>query len=144
MDLYARAIAAALARQRSKTAVLIGHSNGTPVIRQFYRKFPEKTRALVIVDGGLRPLGDKASMEKFIARFKGPDYEENVGKMMDSMTATIKDPALRERIRTTMLRTPQAIAVSEFEATLDERLWNPDKISCAGIDGNGETTVVVC
>jgi pimeloyl-ACP methyl ester carboxylesterase len=129
MDLYAGAIAAVLAEAKVKTATLIGHSNGTPVVRQFYRKFPEKTRALVIVDGGLRPLGDKASMEKFIARFKGPEYAESVGKMMESMTATIKDPALRERIRTTILRTPQTIAVSEFEATLDERLWNPDKIS---------------
>lgn len=129
MDLYARAIAAVLSEAKVRTATLIGHSNGTPVIRQFYRKFPEKTHALVIVDGGLRPLGDKASMEKFIARFKGPDYAENVGKMMDAMTATIKDPALRERIRTSILRTPQAIAVSEFEATLDDRLWSPDKIS---------------
>lgn len=129
MDLYARAIDSVLAEAKIKSAVLIGHSNGTPVVRLFYRKFPEKTRALVIVDGGLRPLGDKASMEKFIARFKGPDYAENAGKMIDSMTATIKEPALRERIRTRILRTQQDVAVSEFEATLDERLWNPDRIS---------------
>lgn len=129
MDLYARAIDAALAEAKIKSATLIGHSNGTPVVRQFYRKFAEKTRALVIVDGGLRPLGDKAGIEKFIARFKGPDYADNLSKMIDSMTASMKDAALRERIRTRILRTPQAIAVSEFEATLDDRLWNPDKIS---------------
>jgi pimeloyl-ACP methyl ester carboxylesterase len=68
-------------------------------------------------------------MEKFVARFKGPDYEETAGKMIDSMTSPIKDPALRNKIKTTMLRTPQSIAVSEFESTFDEALWKPDKIN---------------
>jgi pimeloyl-ACP methyl ester carboxylesterase len=129
MDLYARAIDAVLQDAKVKAAVLIGHSNGTPVIRQFYRTFPEKTRALVIVDGGLRPFGEKPAMEKFIARFKGPDYAETAGKMIDSMTSSIKDPAMREKIKRTMLRTPQSVAVSEFESTLDDALWKPDKIN---------------
>jgi len=70
---------------------LVGHSNGTPVIRQFYRKFPEKTRALVIVDGGLRPFGDKAMMEKLVATLKAPNYEENAGRMIDGMVRPIQD-----------------------------------------------------
>jgi pimeloyl-ACP methyl ester carboxylesterase len=129
MDLYARAIDAVLRDAKVKAATLIGHSNGTPVIRQFYRKFPEKTRALVIVDGGLRPFGDKAMMEKFVARLKAPNYEENTGKMIDGMTSPIHDEALREKIKTTMLRTPQSVAASEMEATLDPELWKPDKIN---------------
>jgi pimeloyl-ACP methyl ester carboxylesterase len=129
MDLYVRAIDAVLRDAKVKAAVLVGHSNGTPVIRQFYRKFPEKTRALVIVDGALRPRGDKAAMEKFVARLKEPNYEENTGKFIDNMTSSIADTALREKIRTTMLRTPQYVGVSEFEATLDPDLWKPDKIS---------------
>jgi pimeloyl-ACP methyl ester carboxylesterase len=129
MDLYVRAIDAVLRDAKVKAAVLVGHSNGTPVIRQFYRKFPEKTRALVIVDGGLRPRADKATMEKFLAPLRGANYEENVGKFIDNMTSSITDPALREKIRTTMLRTPQYVGVSEFEATLDPELWTPDKIT---------------
>jgi pimeloyl-ACP methyl ester carboxylesterase len=129
MDLYARAIDAVLRDAKVQAATLIGHSNGTLVIRQFYRKFPEKTRALVIVDGGLRPLGDKAMMEKFVARLKAPNYEENTGKLIDSMTSPIQDAALRERIKTTMMRTPQYVAASEFDSTLDPALWKPDKIN---------------
>jgi pimeloyl-ACP methyl ester carboxylesterase len=128
MDLYARAIDAVLRDAKVKAAVPIGHSNGTPVIRQFYRKFPEKTRALVIVEGGLRPFGDKATMEKFVARLKAPNYEENAGKLIESMTSPIQDAALREKIKTAMMRTPQSVAASEFEATLDPELWKPDKI----------------
>ena len=129
MDLYARAIGAVLRDAKVKAAVLIGHSNGTPVIRQFYRKFPEKTRALVIVEGQLRPLADKAMMEKFVARLKAPNYAENAGKMIDGMTSPIQDAALREKIKAAMMRTPQYVAAAEFESTLDEALWTPDKIS---------------
>jgi pimeloyl-ACP methyl ester carboxylesterase len=129
MDFYARAIDAVLRDAKVKAATLVGHSNGTPVIRQFYRKFPEKTRALVIVEGGLRPFGDKAMMEKFVAQLKAPNYEENVGKLIDSMTSPIQDAALREKIKTTMMRTPQYVAASEFESTLDPELWKPDKIT---------------
>jgi pimeloyl-ACP methyl ester carboxylesterase len=128
MDLYARAIEAVLRDAKVKGATLVGHSNGTPVIRQFYRKFPEKTRALVVVEGSLRPFGDRAMREKFVARLKEPNYEENTGKLIDSMTSPIQDAAMRERIKTTMLRTPQFVAASEFESSLDDPLWKPDPI----------------
>ena len=129
MDLYVRAIDAVLRDAKVKAATLVGHSNGTPVIRQFYRKFPEKTRALVMVDGGLRPFGDKAMMEKFIDRLKGPNYEENTSKFIDNITSSIPDAGLRDQIKTTMLRTPQYVGISEFESTLDPELWKPDKIN---------------
>jgi pimeloyl-ACP methyl ester carboxylesterase len=129
MDLYARAIDAVLRDAKVKAATLIGHSNGTPVIRQFYRKFPEKTRALVIVEGALRLIGEKAMMEKFVAQLKAPNYEENVGKMIDGMTSPIHDAALREKIKAAVLRTPQYVSASEMEATLDPELWKPDKIN---------------
>lgn len=129
MDLYARAIDAVLRDAKVKAATLIGHSNGTPVIRQFYRKYPTKVRALVIVEGALRPFGDKEMMEKFVAQLKAPNYQENTGKMIDGMTSPIHDAAVREKIKTAMLRTPQYVAASEMEATLDPELWKPDKIN---------------
>src|SRR5262245_37698543 len=42
MDLFARAVDAVLQDAQVERAVLLGHSMGTPVIRQFYRKYPEK------------------------------------------------------------------------------------------------------
>lgn len=129
IDLYVRAIEAVLQHAKVEKATLIGHSNGTPVIRQFYRKHPAKTRALVIVDGGLRPFGNKEAMQKFVAGLKGPAYAENVGQLIDSMTSSIQDLGLRAKIKTAMLKTPEYVAIPEFEATLDEALWTPDKIN---------------
>ena len=128
MDLYARAIDAVLRDANVSSVVLVGHSNGTPVIRHFYRKFPAKVRALVIVDGPLRPFFNKESMEKFIAPMRGDNYPEAAGRLVDGMTKPVKDEALRTQIKTLMLKTPQYVAVSEFEATGDPALWKEDKI----------------
>src|SRR6266850_762717 len=128
MDYYARALDAVLRDAGAKKAILVGHSNGTPVVRQFYRLYPQEVSALVIVDGSLRPLGDAAAMEKFIAPLRAPNYAENAGKFIDSITAPMKDPAERAALKSMMLRTPQRIALSEMEATLEPTLWKTDKI----------------
>ena len=128
MDLYARAIDAVLRHAGVSRAVLVGHSNGTPAVRQFYRRFADKVSALVIVDGRLRPFSDAAAIEKFLAAMRGPDYEKVVGSFIDSMTKQIADEKLRHRIKATMLRTPQRVGLSEFEAIADPALWKPDKI----------------
>jgi pimeloyl-ACP methyl ester carboxylesterase len=80
------------------------------------------------VEGGLRPFVDAAHMEKFIAPLRGPNYEQAAGKFIDSMTRPIADEKLRDRIKGLMLRTPQHVAVSEFEGTADPAIWQPDKI----------------
>src|ERR1700681_3971825 len=76
MDLFARAVDAVLRDAKVERAVLVGHSMGTPVARQFYRKYPQKTLAIVIVDGALRPFGDKAMMDRLVAGFRSPNYKE--------------------------------------------------------------------
>jgi len=128
MDLYVRAIDAVLRNANVSSVILVGHSNGTPVVRQFYRKFPAKVRALVIVEGGLRPFADAANMEKFIAPLRGENYPGAAGHFIDGMTKPIKDGALRDRIKSLMMHTPQYVAVSEFEATAEPALWKEDKI----------------
>src|SRR3954454_19225722 len=51
MDVFAKGIDAVLRDAGVGQAPLVGHSMGTPVVRQFYRLFPAKTKALVFVDG---------------------------------------------------------------------------------------------
>ena len=42
MELFARAVEAVMRDAKVKSAVLVGHSMGTPVARQFYRSIPRK------------------------------------------------------------------------------------------------------
>ncbi|MEW6210851.1 MAG: alpha/beta hydrolase, partial [Acidobacteriota bacterium] len=129
MDLFARAVKAVLDDAKVKRAVLVGHSMGTPVIRQFYRKYPNETAALVIVDGGLRAFGDKKMMDAFIAPLRGPNYGEAAGRFVDSMLAPIASQKLREEIKRSMLNTPQHVAVSAMEGMADPAVWSEDKIN---------------
>jgi pimeloyl-ACP methyl ester carboxylesterase len=128
MDLFAAAIDAVMKDAGVEHAVLVGHSMGTPVVRQFYRKYPQKTLALVIVDGGLRPFGTKEQREHFMAPLRGPGYKEVLTNMGTAMTATLSD-ADKERVKVSSFNTPQNVLVSAMEAMGDDALYATDKVN---------------
>ena len=129
MDLFARAVDAVMRDAGVKRAVFVGHSMGTPVMRQFYRKYPLKTLALVIVDGALRPYGDKKTMDGFLAPLRGPNYKEAGAGMLTGMAGPNLAPELRARIQSSFLSTPQYVLVSAMEGMVDESIWGSDKIN---------------
>jgi pimeloyl-ACP methyl ester carboxylesterase len=129
MELFARAVDAVMRDAKVERAVLVGHSMGTPVARQFYRKYPEKTLGIVIVDGSLRPFGDKKLMEGFIAGFRGPNYREAGKQMFAGMAGPNLSPQTQERIQASFLNTPQHVIVSAMEGMADDSIWGPDKIN---------------
>lgn len=129
MDLFARAVDAVMRDAKVKRAVLVGHSMGTPVARQFYRKYPAKTRAIVVVDGALRPFGDKAMMDRFIASFRAPNYRDAIGQMFSAMIGPGLSAEGRERIQASTLNTPQYVLVSAMEGMADPSIWGEDKIT---------------
>ena len=128
MDLFAAAIDAVMKDAGVERAVLVGHSTGTPVVRQFYRKYPQKTLALVIVDGGLRPFGTKEQREQFMAPLRGPNWKEAGRQMFGGMTATLP-AADKERVSSSFLSTPQHVLVSAMDAMSEESLYATDKIN---------------
>jgi pimeloyl-ACP methyl ester carboxylesterase len=129
MELFARAVDAVMRDAGVNRAVLVGHSMGTPVARQFYRKYPQKTLAIVIVDGSLRPFGDKKTMEGFMAPLRGPNYKEAGKQMLAGMAGPNFPAELKERIQTSFLNTPQYVLVSAMEGMADESIWGQDKIN---------------
>jgi pimeloyl-ACP methyl ester carboxylesterase len=130
MDLFARAVDAVLRDAKVERAVLVGHSMGTPVARQFYRKYPAKTLAIVIVDGPLRPFGDKKMAEQFIAPLRGPNYKEAGARFIDGMLGPEVGAELRTEIKNSMTGTPQQVALSAMEGMFnDDSIWKQDKIT---------------
>lgn len=129
MDFFAQAIDAVLKDAGVEHAVLVGHSMGTPVIRQFYRKYPQKTLALVIVDGALRPFGTKEQREQFTAPLRGSQYREAGIQMFAAMTTNLP-AAEKEQVNASFLSTPQYVLVSSMDAMWkDDALYAPDKIN---------------
>jgi pimeloyl-ACP methyl ester carboxylesterase len=129
MDLFARAVDAVMRDAKVERAVLVGHSMGTPVARQFYRKYPQKTLAIVIVDGGLRPFGDKKMRDGFVAAFRAPNYKEAGQQMFSGMAGPGLPAETQERIKTSFLNTPQHVIVSAMEGMNDDSIYEPDKIN---------------
>ncbi len=129
MDLFARAIAAVMRDAKVERAVLVGHSMGTPIARQFYRKYPDKTLGIVIVDGSLRPFGDKKLMDSFLAGFRGPNYKEAGKQMFAGMAGPNLSPEIMARIQASFLNTPQQVLVSAMEGMADDSIWGGDKIN---------------
>ena len=127
MEYLARSIEAVLSDAKVKRAVLVGHSMGTPVIRQFYRLFPEKTAGLVIVDGALRILFPKEQMDQFMTPLR-TNYQAAATRMVEGMVAPVKDEKLRAEIKSAMLSTPDYVAISAMEGMADEKLYAKDPI----------------
>jgi pimeloyl-ACP methyl ester carboxylesterase len=120
---FARAIDAVMRDAGVTRAVLVGHSMGGPVALTFLRLFPERAKALVLVDAYVpeAPKDDaeraaqKARMEPFVRSFKEPNYRDTQQKMIEGMFSAKTTPGQREEIRTKMGATPQHVMASAME-----------------------------
>jgi pimeloyl-ACP methyl ester carboxylesterase len=128
MDVFANAVDAVMRDAKVERAVLVGHSMGTPVARQFYRKYPQKTLAIVIVDGGLRLFGTKEMRDGFLGMYRSPGYKE-AGAQFLAMTMKNLPAAELERANQSFANTPQYVIVSAMEGMSNEALYAPDKIN---------------
>lgn len=128
MDHLAGGLAAVLRGAGVQRTVLVGHSMGTPVIRQFYRSHPEQVLGLVAVDGSLRGFGSEtAAMASMLAQLSGPDHTASVNRMFDGMLVGV-DSALRAVVKRAALTTAKHVSLSSMRGMLDPGIWKDDPI----------------
>ena len=128
MDLFADGVDAVLKDAGVEKAVLVGHSMGTPVVRQVYRKVPDKVAALVFVDGSLRPFTtDKAQAEQFLSMFKEETFKEVAPKFLSGMLPAA-DAALKERVEKLVAAADPAVAISSMKNMMDDKWWKEDPV----------------
>lgn len=132
MDLFARAIHAVLTAAGAERAVVVGHSMGTMVARQFWRLFPEKTVALVAVDGMLVPLPPPPGMniddQRSAADRRFAEIQANSLRFVDMTTANL--PAdVRQSIRQSVASVPEHALRATMRAMADPAIWNSDRIN---------------
>jgi pimeloyl-ACP methyl ester carboxylesterase len=128
MDLFAKATAAVMDQAGVERAVLVGHSNGTPVIRQFYRHFPGRTHALVAVDGALKQMLSDEIVEQMRPRLSEDKFRDTVAAMIDSMPGDGLTAAARAEIKTMAVAQPHAAVLGGMLAAADAKIWQPDPI----------------
>ena len=130
VDLFADAIAAVMDHARIDDAVLIGHSNGVPAVRQFYRRYPERTRALVAVDGPLRSMFNPAIAERFVRRFESETYRDNVAAYLEGLPRYKLSDEWFAAIHEMAGRQSQEALVGGLKAATAADIWEPDPIDC--------------
>lgn len=128
MEFFAKSVDAVLTKAKVDNAILVGHSMGTSVARQFYRLFPNKTAGIVIVDGALRPYADKAEFDAFMAPLR-TNYVQNASTFIKGMTQPIKDQTLKTWIDEQMMLTRATVALSAMDAMGNPSIWGDDKIN---------------
>lgn len=127
MDLFAQAVEAVRAEAKVDKIVLVGHSMGAPVIRQYARLYPQHVAALVAVDGPLdmRTFAGPASGQP-LPPVTGPDGLKTRETMIRSMFTPQTPPALQQQILAMMLHAPEATAGGAMAAMFDPAIRKDD------------------
>lgn len=129
MDLFARSVLAAMDAAGVGRAVLAGHSMGAAVVRQVYRRAPERVLGLVSVDGALRPYFTRAEEARaYVAPLEAKDGRAAFLRRVDGMLPPTMPEELRALVRSTMGKTPQAVVVGAAKAMVDLSIWKEDPI----------------
>ncbi len=127
MDLFARAVEAVRQEAKADKVVLVGHSMGAPVIRQYARLYPQHVAALVAVDG---PLDMRAFPSPQAGQgpppMTGPEGLKAREAMIRGMFTPQTPPALQQHILKMMLGTPEATAAGAMAAVFDPTLRQTD------------------
>ena len=124
MDLFARAVEAVRVEAGADKIVLIGHSMGAPVIRQYARLFPQHVAKLMTMDGPLdmRGFGEGFKPPSVV----GPEGLKAREGMIRGMFTPQTPPALQQKILDMMLKAPEATAVGAMNAMFDPALRTTD------------------
>lgn len=124
MELFAKSIEAVRVEAKAGKIVLVGHSMGTPVIREYARMYPANVAGMVPVDGVLHLSGSGNAPNP--ERVKGPDglkYRETMIRGMFGAGAT---PAIQQHVLKMMLAAPETTAYQAMAATFAASNWKDD------------------
>ncbi len=128
-SLFAESVAAVMNDLGIERAILVGHSMGVTVVRQFYRLYPDRVEALVAVDGAMIPMPPDR-LEQMMAPLRGPDYKKVMEAMMEQMSTVAPGLSTEdaERLKTVTLSTPQHVLLGSAEESHDPDAWKDDPI----------------
>jgi pimeloyl-ACP methyl ester carboxylesterase len=142
MDLFARAVEAVRAEAKADRVVLVGHSMGAPVIRQYARTYPQHVAGLVAVDGPLDLRGFPPQEFKQPPPMLGAEGLKAREKMIRGMFTPQTPPALQEQILKMMLGTSEATANGAMAAVFDSSVPKTDVIKAPALSVYAGTATV--
>lgn len=127
IDLFARAVESVRQEAKADRIVLVGHSMGAPVIRQYARRYPAHVAALVAVDGPLdmSQFGTNGPLQT-PPPLTGAEGRKTRENMIKSMFTPQTSAALQQQILSMMLKAPEATARGAMSAMFDPAIRATD------------------
>jgi len=118
------------AEANAQRIVLVGHSMGAPVIRQYAHVYPDRVAGLVAVDG---PLDVRAFPALAAGQgppsVRGPEGLKAREGMIRSMFTPNTPPAVQQHVLAMMLAAPEATAAGAMATMFDPSIRWTDSIS---------------
>ncbi len=119
-EFFARGVEAVMRDAGVERAVLVGHSLGGPIVYAFLRLYPEKVKAVVLVDAEVNPPqattayreAQKARYAQNVRALSGPAGLKYMASQIERMFSPTTPLAWREQIRAKMLATPEHVRVA--------------------------------
>lgn len=126
LQYFADSVAAVMLDAGIERVVLVGHSMGTNVVREFYRRHREHALGLALVDGSLLPSMQSDVADEATA-LRQDFYGVNAAAI-EGLAAGIADETLRCEVRTTMGTMPGYVGISIAETWAGPEVWATDQI----------------
>lgn len=128
-DLFAEALHAVLDDAAAGPAVLVGHSAGGSIVRQFHRRFPERAQALCLVDASLRPFWKEPQhLAELLTLLRSTDYMKAALALVEMMLGKNTPLVSGIEIRLRMLTTPQHVMASMLAEMDAPALWTEEPL----------------
>lgn len=128
MEYLARAVHAVIENAGVEFPILVGHSSGTSVIRQYYRMYPEKVAGLIVVDGALQQTMTPAMLDDFVTLMQGKNSRQAILDHIEGMLLEDMDPELKEQLIDTMLSTPRTVQIDSLRSAASPGIFGDDPI----------------
>jgi len=122
---FVEAVDEVIRSAKLKKVILVGHSMGGAVIRQYARLHPDRVAGLVFIDAPFE-FKDTPEIHALASSFGGAEGPANRKQFIERMFLPSTPPALREEILTAMLKPSEMVAVGAFAWLVDE-LTSPQK-----------------
>lgn len=134
LDYMAAALKRVVDTIGARKVVLIGHSLGTPVCREFVFDYPANAVALCDIDG-VYCFYQKADhrylqeLDNFVESFRGENLQANIEGFVASLAGPYTPEWIQDYAMGIMPQTPEHVAYSTMKNLVDRNHWTGEKIN---------------
>lgn len=134
LHFFAEALDAVVKQEGLSGPVLVGHSLGTPVCRQYCLEHPEDVRGLCDVDGVYCFYENAteeylSALEEFAGMFVGDSCSDNIAAFVTSLAGPGTPEEITSYAMSVMPQTEEYVASGTMAELIERQWWTAEKIS---------------